>query len=105
MPTLQMSLPTQLWERLELYRRMRGQKLGLPVIDVQIAVEKLLERGLSAVGDLEPTAPDPESSIPDEDAVESDSPSQPLRASHAEHRTDVVGLDGPHHVSQLTSKN
>ena len=47
MPTLQVSLPSQLWERLELYRRMRGKKRGLPVVDVQIAIVKLLERGLS----------------------------------------------------------
>lgn len=52
MPTLQVPLPPQLWQRLQAYRRARGEKLGIPVVDLQIAIVKLLERGLDESSDI-----------------------------------------------------
>ena len=45
--TLQVSLSSDLWQQLQNYRRARGEQLGIPVVDVQIAIAKLLEEGLA----------------------------------------------------------
>jgi hypothetical protein len=48
MNQVSISLPPELWQQVEEYRRLRGRQLGIPTIDKRIALLRLLQQGLIA---------------------------------------------------------
>lgn len=51
MQSLQVSISLDTWERVQKFRRDRGEQLGIPVIDLHLAVVKLLEAGLKSTSE------------------------------------------------------
>ena len=47
MQPAELAIPVDLWQRIQRYRRVRGERLGIPTIDTEIALIKLLEKGLA----------------------------------------------------------